>query len=79
MYIQITVDTKKYNRPPIDLRLSDQHQIKRLIEMTRQTVNIKQPPKEGYWIRIKNKNKVYAGSLTLADCGITTGDSIEIL
>lgn len=79
MYIQVTVDLHHYDKKPIELRLSDQHYIKKLVDITWQTVNIDVKPKEGYWIRVKNKDAVYTGERTLQACGITNGDYIEIL
>lgn len=77
MYINITVDLKKYGQESIELRLSNQYTIKNLIDIVWQTKKIKNSPREGYWI--KNKNKVSAGSMSLKDAGITTGNRIKIL
>ncbi|ASN06086.1 EsaB/YukD family protein [Virgibacillus necropolis] len=79
MYIQVTVDLEHYDQKSIELRLSDQHKIKNLIDITWQTVGLTRNPREGNWIRIKNKDKVYNGPKTLAECGIITGDRVEIL
>lgn len=37
------------------------------------------PPREGHWIRVVNKDKVFSGECKLSDCGITNGDRLEIL
>lgn len=79
MYIQITVDMKKYGTNPIELQLSNQHTVKKLINIAWQTANIQVKPREGYWIRVVNKNQVFNGSLTLEECRILTGDKVEIL
>ncbi|RKQ33910.1 EsaB/YukD family protein [Oceanobacillus halophilus] len=79
MYIQITVDLNKYNKPPIEIRLSDQHYIKKLIDITWKTVKLEEKPREGHWIRVKNRDEIYLGVQTLKDCGITTGDCVEVL
>ncbi|WP_085992898.1 EsaB/YukD family protein [Oceanobacillus senegalensis] len=79
MYIQVTVELNNYKRPPIELRLSNQHPIKKLIDITWRTVKMNENPKEGYWIRVKNKDAVFTGTKTLEECGITTGDCVEIL
>jgi uncharacterized ubiquitin-like protein YukD len=79
VYIQITVDLKHYNEKSIELRLSDQHLVKNLVAMTWQTARISRAPREGFWVRVKNKDRVWTGTSTLEECGITTGDCIEIL
>lgn len=79
MYIHVTIDLKKYKQSPIELRLSNQHSIKSLIDIAWQTANVPIHPREGFWIRVQNKDKTYAGSLSLEESGITTGDRIEVL
>ncbi|HZW68610.1 MAG TPA: EsaB/YukD family protein [Pseudogracilibacillus sp.] len=79
MYIHVTVDLSNYNQPPIELRLSNQHSIKSLIDVVWQSAKITTPPREGFWVRVQNKNKTIAGSVSLVDSGVTTGDRIEIL
>ncbi|WP_102028123.1 EsaB/YukD family protein [Salirhabdus sp. Marseille-P4669] len=79
MYIQITVDLKNYHEPPIELRLSDQYTVKKLVDIVWQTKKISVAPREGYWIRQQNKKHVCKGTEILKDCGITTGDKLEIL
>lgn len=63
----------------MELRLSDQHLVKKLIDITWQTMDLTVKPREGYWIRVKNKDRVFTGMQTLEACGITTGDHVEIL
>lgn len=79
MYINITIDLKNYDENSIELRLSNQYSIKNLIDIVWQTKKISEKPREGFWIKNKNKNKVNAGNQSLKDSGITTGDCIEIL
>ncbi|AIF42590.1 EsaB/YukD family protein [Virgibacillus sp. SK37] len=79
MYINVTIDLNQYNQPPVELRLSDQHRVKNLVDITWQAAKLHTIPREGYWIRVTNKKRVFDGSLTLKDCGITAGDRIEIL
>ncbi|MFP7473166.1 EsaB/YukD family protein [Niallia taxi] len=79
MYIEVTVDLQKYNRNNIDLRLSDYYTIKKLIDLSWQVSDIETLPRSGYWVRVKNKQKVFPGNQRLTDAGITTGDIIEIL
>ncbi|MFC4024363.1 EsaB/YukD family protein [Oceanobacillus longus] len=79
MYIHVTVDMQNYDHAPIELRLSDQHSVKKLVNITWQALNLTVKPREGNWIRVKNKERVYAGLHSLEECGITTGDCVEIL
>ncbi|WP_243290999.1 EsaB/YukD family protein [Bacillus sp. FJAT-47783] len=79
MYIEITVDLKNYTGETFDLRLSNYHSIKKVIDIVWQAKHISKPPREGYWIRVSNKHAVFSGSDKLLDCGITTGDRLEIL
>ncbi|HEY4552630.1 MAG TPA: EsaB/YukD family protein [Bacillaceae bacterium] len=79
MYIEITVDLKHYEEETFDLRLSNYHSVKKVIDIVWQTKSISKPPREGYWVRIPNKQKVLSGNERLVDCGITTGDRLEIL
>ncbi|MDQ0226621.1 EsaB/YukD family protein [Metabacillus niabensis] len=79
MYIEITVDLKNYQEEIFDLRLSNYHSVKKLLDIVWQTKQLTGQPKEGYWIRVVNKNKVADGTKRLIDVGITTGDRIEIL
>ncbi|MDY0404683.1 EsaB/YukD family protein [Virgibacillus sp. 179-BFC.A HS] len=79
MYIQITTDLKNYDRGQIELKLSDQHTVKKLVDIAWQTANPPNKPREGFWIRVANKDKVFYGTKTLAECGIMTGDKVEIL
>lgn len=79
MYIQVTIDLHKYGEKPFDLQLSDQHSIKTFVDIARQTAKITEKTREGYWIRVKNKERVFTGNHTLEACGVTTGDNVEIL
>jgi uncharacterized ubiquitin-like protein YukD len=79
MYIQVTIDLRHYTEDVFDLRLSNFYSIKKLIDIVWQLKNISVPPREGYWIRVDNKQMVYPGYFTLKDSGITDGDRIIIL
>ncbi|MEK3952657.1 MAG: EsaB/YukD family protein [Psychrobacillus psychrotolerans] len=79
MYIEITVDLSKYDGKIIDLRLSDYYTMKKMIDIAWQASSISKNPREGHWVRVVNKDKIFPGHLTLAHCGITTGDRIEII
>ncbi|MFY4773660.1 EsaB/YukD family protein [Metabacillus sp. RGM 3146] len=79
MYVEITIDLKHYNGERFDLRLSNYYSVKKLIDVVWQARNLQEPPREGYWIRIPNKKVVLTGNDTLNDCGITSGDCVEIL
>lgn len=61
MYINVTVDLKNYKQPPIDLRLSNQHTIKNLIDIAWQATNLQSQQREGFWVRVQNKNKAFDG------------------
>lgn len=79
MYIEITVDLKHYTGETFDLRLSNYHSIKKVIDIVWQAKRISDLSREGHWVRVVNKRVVLSGADQLADCGITTGDRIEIL
>ncbi|TCP31204.1 putative ubiquitin-like protein YukD [Scopulibacillus darangshiensis] len=79
MYIEITVDLKHYTGETFDLRLSNYHSIKKVIDIVWQAKRIPELPREGCWVRVTNKRTVFSGVYQLAACGITTGDRIEIL
>jgi uncharacterized ubiquitin-like protein YukD len=79
MYIEVTIDLSNYSDGVFDLRLSNYHSIKKLIDIAWQAGSLSNSPREGHWVRVVNKNKVFHGSVTLAECGITTGDRIEII
>ncbi|RWZ54498.1 ubiquitin [Halobacillus fulvus] len=79
MYIDITLDLKKYNQEKIDLRISDHNTIHELIQITWKLAGISQPPGDGDWIRVVNKQRVLSGPGTLEGYGITSGDRIELL
>lgn len=79
MYVEVTIDVKRYGAEEFDLRLSDLHSLKKLIDIAWQVRSISEKQREGHWIRVVNKNKAYPGYLTLAECGITTGDRVELM
>ncbi|ALC86428.1 MULTISPECIES: EsaB/YukD family protein [Bacillaceae] len=79
MYIEITVDLSNYESNVIDLRLSNYYTMKKMIDIAWQANSISSTPREGHWVRVVNKDKIYPGHLTMEACGITTGDRIEII
>jgi len=79
MYIEITVDLSNYEGDVMDLRLSDYYTMKKMIDIALQANAISTTPREGHWVRVVNKDRLFPGHLTLAHCGITTGDRIEII
>ncbi len=78
MYIEVTVDLKKYNGNVFDLRLSNLYTIKKLIDIAWQADSISEPVREGHWVHVVNKDKRFPGHLTLSECGVITGDRLEI-
>ncbi|RIW39106.1 ubiquitin [Bacillus salacetis] len=79
MYIEITIDLDRYDKDCFDLRLSNYHTVKKMIDLVWQTQKLGSEPRDGYWIRVVNKRKVIPGSIRLMDAGIRSGDRIEIL
>jgi uncharacterized ubiquitin-like protein YukD len=79
MYIEVTIDLKHYNDGTFDLRLSNYHSVKKVIDIVWQAKSIPHPPREGYWVRVENKRKILFGNDKLVDGGVTTGDRLEIL
>lgn len=79
VYVDITIDLKHYDSGVFDLRLSDYHSVKKVVDIAWQAKSIPVPPREGYWVRVTNKDAVFSGEYTLSQCGITTGDRLEIL
>ncbi|WLR42820.1 EsaB/YukD family protein [Bacillus carboniphilus] len=80
MYIEITVDLNQYEKDKkVDLRLSNYHTVKKLVDFVWQSQKLSAQPRDGYWVRITNKNQVVPGNIKLADAGILSGDRIEIL
>ncbi|MGX2958100.1 EsaB/YukD family protein [Peribacillus sp. JNUCC 23] len=79
MYIIVTIDLKHYGNDSFDLRLSNYNSVKKLIDIVWQAKAISEPPREGYWVRIPNKQIVLSGTDKLVEHGITTGDRFEIL
>ena len=79
MYIEITVDLSKYKDEVLDIRLSNYYTLKKMIDIAWQAATITDTPREGYWVRVVNKDKIFPGHLTISECGITTGDRLEII
>ena len=79
MYIELTIDLKNYDCESFDLRLSNYHSVKKVVDIVWQAKSIPQPPREGYWVRIPNKQLVLSGNDKLVENGVTTGDLLEIL
>ncbi|KUP09449.1 ubiquitin [Bacillus coahuilensis p1.1.43] len=79
MYIEVTIDLKNYNQTYFDIRLSNYHTVKKLVDLVWQSQKLEGKSREGYWVRISNKQKVVPGNIRLMDAGIHTGDRIEIL
>ncbi|MGM0875220.1 MAG: EsaB/YukD family protein [Bacillota bacterium] len=79
MYIEITIDLKNYQKESFDIRLSNYHSVKKMIDIVWQAKQLGGHPKEGSWVRVINKHKVVQGNKRLIDIGVTTGDRIEIL
>jgi uncharacterized ubiquitin-like protein YukD len=79
MYIELTIDLKNYQCESFELRLSNHHSVKKVIDIVWQAKSISEPPREGSWVRILNKQLVLSGTDKLVNSGITTGDRLEIL
>ncbi|MBZ5750040.1 EsaB/YukD family protein [Metabacillus rhizolycopersici] len=79
MYIEITIDLKNYQKESFDIRLSNYHSIKKMIDIVWQAKSMGGRRTEGSWVRVINKHKIIQGNKRLIDAGITTGDRIEIL
>ncbi|WP_409293204.1 EsaB/YukD family protein [Peribacillus sp. SCS-37] len=79
MYIQVTIDLKNYTGEVFDIQLSDFLPVKKVIDIVWQVKRVGETPREGYWIRIPNKDLVVQGYESLLESGITNGDRIEIL
>ncbi|MCD7033989.1 ubiquitin [Metabacillus sp. GX 13764] len=79
MYVEITIDLKHYNGERFDIRLSNYFSVKKMVDIVWQAKNLQTDPREGYWIRISNRQAVLSGNERLIDCGVTTGDCVEIL
>lgn len=79
IYIQVTIDMRHYEGGIFDLRLSDYYSVKKVIDIVWQIKEMKEPPREGNWVRIENKEKVLPGHATLQASGITNGDKIVII
>lgn len=70
---------KNYDGSVFDLRLSNYLHIKQVIHIAWQAKQISLPKRDGGWVRVVNKKAVFSGEYKLSDCGITTGDRLEIL
>ncbi len=79
MYIEVTVDIERYGGTVFDLRLSNYHTLKKMIDIGFQAQAISEKPREGYWVKVVNKDKVFPGHLTLDACKILSGDRLEIM
>ena len=79
MYIEVTIDLKNYTGESFDIRLSDYYSVKKLVDVVWQVKAITDIPREGYWIRVRNKKIMLSGSEQLVASGVTTGDRLEIL
>ncbi|MBM7694486.1 putative ubiquitin-like protein YukD [Peribacillus deserti] len=79
IYIQVTIDLKNYTGDVFDLQLSNYLSIKKVIDIVWQVQKVSLKPREGYWVRVQNKDVVVQGYGSLQENGITNGDRIEIL
>ena len=79
IYIQLTIDLKRYTGEVFDLQVSNYRSVKKVVEIVWQVKGIADMPRDGYWVRVQNKEFVCSGYDTLVDSGITTGDRLEIL
>lgn len=79
IYIQLTIDLKRYTGEVFDLQVSNYRSVKKVVEIVWQVKEIADMPRDGYWVRVQNKEFVCSGYDTLVDSGITTGDRLEIL
>ncbi|WZX99659.1 EsaB/YukD family protein [Bacillus sp. FSL W7-1360] len=80
MYIQVTINLHHYKKKTLDLRISDQHTAKKLIDIVWKLERLPQiDRREGGWVRIQNKKRMLSGSEVLADSGVSSGDHLEIL
>ncbi len=79
MYIDITIDLTHYNGGCLRSQIVRLPFCEKVIDIARQAQHVSVPPREGYWIRVVNKETVFSGEQKLSDCGITNGDRLEIL
>lgn len=79
LYIEITIDLKNYQNDSFDLRLSNYNTVKEVVNIVWQAKGITKEPKEGYWVRVQNKNIVLSGTDKLESSGVISGDCLEIL
>lgn len=76
MYIQVTIDLQNYTGEVFDQQISNYLSVKKVIEIVWQVKKIEMQPKDGYWIRVQNKEFLRPGYDALLDAGITTGDRV---
>ncbi|HLS66113.1 MAG TPA: EsaB/YukD family protein [Pseudogracilibacillus sp.] len=79
MYIHVTVDLSNYDKDMLELRLSNQHTLKKVIDIAWQVAQIKRKPREGFWVRVEREKAVFPGVHTLEQCRIMTGDRLKVL
>lgn len=79
MYIHVTVDLSNYDKNMLELRLSNQHTLKKVIDIAWQVAQVERRPREGFWVRVESKKTVFPGVHTLEQCNIMTGDRLKVL
>ncbi|SDB99730.1 EsaB/YukD family protein [Shouchella lonarensis] len=79
MYIQVTIDMRRYNGKQFDLRLSDQYTAKKVVDTVWKIEQLSVPRREGSWLRIQNKARTLSGHDVLAESYVTSGDRLEVL
>ncbi|MCL1631246.1 ubiquitin [Sporolactobacillus sp. CPB3-1] len=79
MYINITVDLSRYKRDSLDLRISNQQPVKQLIHTVWTIAGLEQPPREGCWVRVVNKELIIRGYDILGEKKISNGDKLLVL
>jgi len=79
MYIHVTLDLSHYDRDLLELRLSNQHSIKKVIDIAWQVAQIEQKPREGFWVKVERQKAIFPGVYTLDECNIMTGDRLKVL
>ncbi|ARW41416.1 putative ubiquitin-like protein YukD [Bacillus licheniformis] len=77
MYIDITIDLTHYNGSVFDLRLSDYHSVKKVIDIARQAQHVSVPPREGYWIRVVNKETVFPENKSYLTAALRTETALK--
>lgn len=79
VYIEVTVDLCNYIDDKLEIRLSDYHTVKKLVDIAWKQKQLDINIREGTWVRVVNKNNIIPGHQRLVDVGIMTGDRIEVL